>query len=94
MKKILSLMLGVAAMFASCSQSEEFVTQNNNSDVLAYGRQRSTDSCHRHPALRVGHLRRDKYKRSVSCNGVQQQYICRETGPRHIHLPFLCRLWQ
>ena len=32
MKKILSLMLGVAAMFASCSQSEEFVTQNNNSD--------------------------------------------------------------
>ena len=32
MKKILSLMLGIAAMFVSCSQSEEFVTQNNNSD--------------------------------------------------------------
>ena len=32
MKKILSLMLGIAAMFSSCSQSEESVTQNNNSD--------------------------------------------------------------
>ena len=32
MKKILSLMLGIAAMFVSCSQSEEFVTQKNNSD--------------------------------------------------------------
>ena len=36
MKKILSLMMGIAAMFASCSQSEEPVTQNNSDKQVTF----------------------------------------------------------
>ena len=36
MKKILSLMLGIAAMFASCSQSEELTAENNSAKEVTF----------------------------------------------------------
>lgn len=36
MKKILSLMLGIVAMFASCSQSEELLTEGNNAKEVTF----------------------------------------------------------
>ena len=36
MKKILSLMLGIAAMFASCSQTEELTAENNSAKEVTF----------------------------------------------------------
>ena len=36
MKKILSLMMGIAAMFASCSQSEELTAENNSAKEVTF----------------------------------------------------------
>lgn len=36
MKKVLSLMLGIAAMFASCSQSEELIAENDSANQVTF----------------------------------------------------------